>query len=164
MPKVNRNSQTFKAASWAAVALMLILIFWFSAQTGENLNEDLGLVSQFKAWLAASAATLFGAPIDVSPVGHFTEYLVLGACLANALSLPSSKAALAKISLSTTRLLASTTLLCSLYGVSDELHQIFTPNRSCDPVDWLVDTVAAFLGALIICLALKHGSRDQRAS
>ncbi|MFR0868308.1 MAG: VanZ family protein [Adlercreutzia sp.] len=28
----------------------------------------------------------------------------------------------------------------SLYGVSDEVHQLFVPERMCDPVDWMVDT------------------------
>ena len=45
--------------------------------------------------------------------------------------------------------------LSSLYGVTDEFHQIFTPGRSCDPMDWLVDTIAAALGALICYLVLK---------
>ena len=38
----------------------------------------------------------------------------------------------------------------SLYGVTDELHQYFVPGRACDPADWLVDTCAAALGALLL--------------
>jgi len=31
----------------------------------------------------------------------------------------------------------------SLYGISDEFHQLFTPNRSVDAFDWMADTIGA---------------------
>ncbi len=49
--------------------------------------------------------------------------------------------------------------LASLYGASDELHQAFVPTRSCDPRDWLADTLGAGLGALLFAaLASWRGS------
>jgi len=36
-------------------------------------------------------------------------------------------------------------LLVSLFGASDEIHQYFTPGRSCDIFDWLADTLGAGL-------------------
>ena len=41
----------------------------------------------------------------------------------------------------------------SLYGISDEIHQIFVPGRTADPIDWLVDTCGAALGAFIAYVA-----------
>jgi len=35
--------------------------------------------------------------------------------------------------------------LVSLFGASDELHQYFTPGRSCDVFDWVADTLGAGL-------------------
>lgn len=35
--------------------------------------------------------------------------------------------------------------LTSLFGVSDELHQAFTPGRSCDVFDWITDTSGALV-------------------
>lgn len=40
-------------------------------------------------------------------------------------------------------------LFCSLYGVSDEFHQIFVPGRQADAGDWLFDTLGGFLGGWV---------------
>jgi len=39
--------------------------------------------------------------------------------------------------------------ITSLYGASDELHQIFTPNRSVEIFDWLADTTGAVTAGLL---------------
>ncbi len=38
-----------------------------------------------------------------------------------------------------------TVLFCSMYGISDEWHQSFTPGRDASVYDWLADTLGAFL-------------------
>lgn len=48
--------------------------------------------------------------------------------------------------------------IASVYGVTDEFHQKFVPNRSCDPLDWVCDTLGAITGALII-IAIIHFKR-----
>lgn len=41
-------------------------------------------------------------------------------------------------------------VFCSLYGVSDEVHQFFVIGRSTDVLDWLADTIGAGIaGALM---------------
>lgn len=47
------------------------------------------------------------------------------------------------------------TLIVSVYGIIDEIHQSFTPGRSCTVSDWLADTLGAFLGSLIFFLIIK---------
>ena len=154
--------------SWAAVAIMLVFIFFMSAKTGNDLDNHSGIISVIKNLLAVGATALFGHEVDVSPVGHFTEYLLLGAALANALRFTSwtafEKNAVAHpagmLGDCPTPLVAL--IFSSLYGVSDEFHQIFTPSRSCDPMDWLVDTCAAAIGAAIVWALLKrHYFRSQ---
>ena len=36
-------------------------------------------------------------------------------------------------------------LLACAFGAGDEVHQSFVPGRDADPVDWLVDCVAAIV-------------------
>ncbi len=127
------------AFSWLAVAVIAAFIFWMSAKDGTTLDEDFGIISIIKAALASAAQDAFGYPVDVSPVGHFCEYLIFGAALANALRwhIPIKRAVL----------LAA--VLASAYGMTDEIHQLFVPQRSCDILDWTVDTVAGAIGAAI---------------
>lgn len=40
-------------------------------------------------------------------------------------------------------------VLATLYGVSDEFHQLFVPGRSADPYDVLADGVGATIGTAI---------------
>lgn len=35
----------------------------------------------------------------------------------------------------------------ALFGLSDEIHQFFVPDRTADPLDFLADTLGAVLGA-----------------
>lgn len=139
-------SRTAKISlSWIAVVVMAGAIFWMSANTGESINSGLGIVSAVKGALAASAEQLFGHEVDVSPVGHFTEYLVFGALLFNAL----------RFHVGPRAALIAALAIGSLYGVTDEFHQLFVPERSCDPADWAVDTAAALIGAALMRFGLK---------
>ena len=148
--------------SWIAVIAMLALIFFMSSRSGIDIDNNTGIFSAVKQWLSAQAAALFGHEVDVSPVGQLSEYMVLGASLFTARSLhlkpqgPAGALLVAKpISELSKWAPIVAAALSSLYGVTDEFHQIFTPGRSCDPMDWLVDTIAAALGALICYLVLK---------
>jgi VanZ family protein len=40
-------------------------------------------------------------------------------------------------------------LICAVYGVSDEFHQSFVPNRSSDAFDVLADSAGAVIGCII---------------
>jgi VanZ family protein len=42
--------------------------------------------------------------------------------------------------------------IVSLFGASDEIHQYFTPGRSCDVFDWLADTLGAGLAVSLYLL------------
>ncbi|HHT9129641.1 MAG TPA: VanZ family protein [Candidatus Brocadiaceae bacterium] len=52
--------------------------------------------------------------------------------------------------------------ITSLYGVSDEIHQSFTPHRSVAFFDWLADTVGAITaGSLWQRLAYKRQLKEK---
>ena len=80
---------------------------------------------------------------------HASAYVVGGALLARATG-GGRRGVLAALALG------------SLYGASDEIHQLFVPNRSSDPVDWVADTLGVLIGIGAWRLYLHH--RGRRAS
>lgn len=149
-PSASLRPRRFVVLSWLLVALWAGLIFFMSANTGSGLSDDLGFFSNIYRALKDAQVHLLGPDVDaISSVAHFCEYAVFGALLANALSshLPLRRACLIAV------------LCASLYGVSDEIHQLFVPGRMCDPVDWLVDTLGAAAGSGVAFLALRKRRR-----
>ena len=72
---------------------------------------------------------------------HLLEYAVLGALCYRAFrwGLNGQVAA---------RALIIAIVAASLYGVTDEVHQLFVPFRESSWLDWLADTIGAAIGAL----------------
>lgn len=146
-------SHSHRVVGWTLVAVMACVIFLASAHTGFQLDEGNDLLARTKRWLTALLSDAAGHPVDVSLVGHFTEYFLFGCTLANALwsSVP-------KMSEHPRLLALASCGIASLYGVTDEIHQLFVPGRCCDPVDWCCDTIAALIGAAIV-VAVIHRRR-----
>ena len=147
-----RPSKRFVIVSWALVAAWAFLIFFMSSNTGTGLNTGLGIFSSIYRAMQAVQEQLLGPGVDaLSSIAHFCEYTMFGALLANALRchMPLRRACLIAIA------------CASLYGVSDEVHQLFVPERMCDPVDWMVDTAGSALGSGIAYAVLRK--RDARS-
>lgn len=52
--------------------------------------------------------------------------------------------------------------IAALYGVSDEVHQMFVPGRSPDVRDWLADLAGALAGVWAVILMARGGSRRRQ--
>lgn len=133
------------ALSWTLVVAWALLIWFVSAHTGAEVDNDLGIVTQLKRALYDLAAPIMGSGVDVSAVGHFFEYFVLGALLVNALASHFDLSAALPLSVA----------LASAYGVLDEFHQFYVPGRSCDPLDWAVDTAAVVIAAALCAFVFR---------
>ncbi len=48
-----------------------------------------------------------------------------------------------------------TFIICGLYGILDELHQLFVPNRSAEVLDWLADIGGTILGIILVRFFIK---------
>lgn len=148
-----RSSRRAIALSWAVVVLWAVFIFCMSANTGNNLEHGGSIVSQVFQWLKGMQAQMLGQGVDVvNPAAHFCEYAVFGALLANAWRCLDGRAG----AVVPWRAVALSVACASLYGVSDEFHQYFVPGRACDPIDWLVDTSGATLGAVLFKVVLSR--------
>lgn len=119
-------------------------------------------------WLpvALDAALIFflsSIPRLPSPPGpfsdkhfHFASYALFATLLVRAL-------ASARIRNVTGRVALLGILFAALYGVTDEIHQMFVPGRSADPYDLLADTLGAVAAAGLL-LAWAIIRRQRRAA
>ena len=133
---------------WALVAAMAAFIFYMSSRTSGELGD--GMIAQLKRVLNDLLNGALGTEGDpMSVVAHFSEYLVLGALLVNAL----------RCHMPLSRALGLAILCASAYGITDEFHQLFVEGRYCDPADWLTDTLGAALGSWLAWLALRKSKQ-----
>ncbi len=91
--------------------------------------------------IASSRSAVEGPKIDnFDKVVHFSVYGLLGTLVVRALGRPRAIWAV---------------VLVSGFGVSDEVHQSFTPGRSMEIADWVADT----LGAAVAVTAYARWTR-----
>jgi VanZ family protein len=80
---------------------------------------------------------------------HFIYYFVFALLVSRALKHQSWSPDVSRFSLILGFLLATA------YGVSDEVHQLFVPERSADPQDLIADMAGALVGVVILGLLRK---------
>lgn len=155
----HRGSWAGAAAAWCLAALWAAFIFFMSAHTGADLDGGSGFAAQVKRWLTALAAPVFGEGTDVVSTGaHFLEYAVFGALLFGALFLTRRCRREGRLYRLWSLALVAVAI-ASLYGATDEFHQLFVPGRLCDPADWLTDTCGAALGAALAAHFMSNRPR-----
>lgn len=156
-----------KPLSFLPAILMMCLIYYFSAQTGEvsgNLsyqvsyqivetkNEVLGLGHSYEQ-LNAEAHSI---EYYVRKAAHMTEYFLL----AIAISFPLYVYKVRGIWL---MLLAG--IVCIGFAGLDEYHQSFVANRGPSTKDVGIDSIGAFVGILLVqafCWSTLHSPEKKR--
>jgi VanZ family protein len=61
-----------------------------------------------------------------------------------------------KFSILRNKPLVFTVLICSLYGLTDEFHQYFVPNRDSEIWDWYSDVAGVIITVLIVKFYLSR--------
>ena len=84
-----------------------------------------------------------GLPVD--KIGHFGEYLLLGALLARATRISGWRVPR-----------AAAAVIGILFAVMDELHQALIPGRFADPRDLAADGLGVVLGVLVLLGAVER--------
>lgn len=145
--------------SWMA------LIFFMSSQSGDDSSLLSGYLSDS---LVSLANTIYGgnAPEALLEViqsglllrkaGHAFEYLVLGV-LAYLLIRRQFRQ---DVRWSVMPMLVSI-LFCAAYAVSDELHQMFVPDRGPMLTDVLLDSVSSAAAVLVLWLTVDKRRREK---
>lgn len=104
-------------------------------------------------WKSSSSTSSVPLPYHTDKLAHFVEFGLL--CLLTCWALSTVRIG--------NRWIHKTILaigLVSLYGISDEFHQLFTPNRTVDIFDWLADTAGAVTAAFL-WRTFTHNSQNK---
>jgi VanZ family protein len=106
-------------------------------------------------WLILLAATSFPSEkVPTLGVGdkfkHFAAYFILAFLLNLALLVQNKYKTLKE------KAAPAALFISIIYGILDELHQIFIPGRSCEFLDWVADASGAILGVVTLYLIRKY--------
>jgi VanZ family protein len=149
------NETKHRARLWlfaALTLLMMIVIFWFSAQNAvvSQQMSDGFLASLIGRFLDAFLPRLSekGMQFDIRKYAHMSEFFVLAVCA----FLYASEYRRWPRDLRASLLAFGFSLL---YACTDEVHQIFVPGRACRFTDVLVDGAGIALGVLL-CRLLQR--------
>lgn len=131
--------------SWALAVGCAVSIFWFSAQTGADSAAVSGeVMGPFARILTA----LFGEQGHnvFRKFAHFFIFAALMFFVYHALFRTRRQHRLSAI---------LPFCVCVLYAVSDEVHQLFVPERACRLFDVGVDALGCIVGGLCFYLLAK---------
>ena len=140
-----------KILPWALVILWMVVIFIFSHQPAIESNElSSGITIMIADIVEKVAPDNVLDQVNLNHIirkcAHFGVYMILGILVANALI---------KSNRPRHRVILLALLICILYAISDEAHQLFIPGRSGQVTDVLIDSTGGLVGILLIN-AIKH--------
>ncbi len=140
---------TYRFFSWVAVIIWMFVIFNLSSQAAEESSDLSAGITEMV--VEAIKKVTPEVELDVRYLNHvvrksahFFSYLLLGILILNAFKLSN---------MVTGKSLLFTLIICVLYAVSDEVHQLFVPGREGQISDVLLDSAGACAGAAIYLIA-----------
>ena len=143
------KNRIYKIISLILLVAVMVTIFLLSHQNGEESSQTSGFVTNLLNTIFRGNAPEF----IVRTFGHFCEFAALGFLINNCLYAFKGKCKpLICIALSWA------------YAWTDEIHQIFIPERAFQISDLLVDLAGIIVGTAIICTIInKKKKRKHKA-
>lgn len=136
---------------WILPIIFILIIFWFSSKPADVSDSQ----SFFLVYYLDDFLRLFNIECDlhflnhiVRKCAHFSEYTLLGILVTHA----NHKAPIH----------AKFPLVFLLIPILDELTQYFTPGRSCQISDMLLDSSGIIFGIILYILFRKYILKHKR--
>ena len=163
--KLRQNKKLFHSI---LVIIWMLVIFNFSSQNGTKSTKTSDVVTSMVVNVTTSVTNkdipreevkkkVEDSTFLVRKTAHFTEYLILGILI---LQLLSDYTKINK------RMLIVSLVICYLYAVSDEVHQIFIPGRTAKVLDTFIDGAGSLVGIVIYSIyqskCRKMSNLDER--
>lgn len=136
---------------WLPVIFWMGFIFYLSHQPAEKSSELSSGITEILLNILAFIFPLYDEmPIIhfiIRKAAHFFAYFILGILVIHALK-PSLEGRWMSISV--------TMIICILYAISDEIHQLFIPGRSGEIRDVLINSLGAVTGLIVYILWTRN--------
>lgn len=145
MKYLSRGSDKIKIVLWLMVLLWMVIIFNLSSQVAEASNSlskgmTAAIINTLKTIVPNIETDMRTLNHMIRKNAHFFAYFVL--CFGILTALRRSRVEIYKA-------IIISVLICVVYAISDEVHQMFVPGRGPQVKDVFIDTGGACLGALI---------------
>lgn len=130
-----------KKVSLILLILWMIFIFVMSSFNANDSGNQSGIIVSFISSIFNISDTKLLSLI-IRKSAHFTEYFILGILSINYI-------------IKYKKNIKYSYLMCIIYAISDEIHQIFVSGRSCQITDIFIDSVGAIIGITLIIKFVK---------
>ena len=130
------------AAAWCLVIIWAAVIFYLSSRTADQSTvQSRGMIQSFSGILGKTIGSEeLMETVDgiVRETAHGIEYFILGALVFNAMN-----AAIPSV------------ILCAVYALSDEIHQISVPGRAFQIMDLFIDFIGIVFGVVVVMIIFR---------
>ncbi len=144
------NSKIFRIVSVVILIMCMVTIFLFSNENRDKSTSTSVNVTREIVGTVSSSSNANRIAFDYFNVirksAHFLEYFMLGILVINIISC---------YKVTNYKWIIASILLCMLYSVSDEVHQMYVPGRSCEVRDVIIDTIGSSTGIMFYYLISK---------
>lgn len=134
--------------SWILVIIWASVIFYLSSRTAaDSTVQSRGLINSFTGLLGffiQNEETLTRVDGIVRESAHGVEYLILGIFVFNALYTTLNYRFRAL------NCFICSWLICCIYAITDELHQIPVPGRTFQVLDLVIDFAGSVIGIIAV--------------
>ena len=122
----------------------MIIIFVLSNQNSSETTNATGII--YKLFGITNDSTLLF--LLIRKLAHIIEYLILGILVYNMLK-----------NFNISNIIICSILVCLIYSLSDEIHQLFIRGREGKLIDCLIDMIGSSIGIFIYNLKQNFNKR-----
>ncbi|MDX5475278.1 MAG: VanZ family protein [Bacillaceae bacterium] len=140
---MKKHMNFLQTISWLLVLSWMLLIFSLSAQPAAQSSQLSGGITDTVIETVEKVVPNITINRDtlshlIRKNAHFFAYLILGLLVTNALYQTTK--------IQSKRQIMLAFIICVLYAISDEVHQLFVPGRSGEVRDVIIDSAGAGVG------------------
>ena len=130
-----------KKLSLLLVIIWMVFIFIMSSFSASNSNDQSSFIVTIIGHIL-NITNLESLNYIIRKLAHITEYLILGMLSINMIKNYHKPNYYAII-------------ICSIYAISDEIHQLYVPGRNCQIKDIIIDIIGSLIGIYLLCKQRK---------